>query len=136
MWLTPTPEERCRNESRKPTALYFNTFLGYYPSMSVQIEGFEELADQFDELSTSLDVEQDIPMEELFTDGFMATNTDFDSISEFFEESRWTVESEEDFEKIDEAEFDRYVDKHTGFSSWEAMLSAAAREWLTRQIDL
>ncbi|WP_066418762.1 hypothetical protein [Halorubrum aethiopicum] len=104
--------------------------------MSVQIEGFEELADQFDELSTSLDVEQDIPMEELFTDGFMATNTDFDSISEFFEESRWTVESEEDFEKIDEAEFDRYVDKHTGFSSWEAMLSAAAREWLTRQIDL
>lgn len=104
--------------------------------MSVQIEGFEELADQLEELSTSLDVEQDIPMEELFTDGFMATNTDFNSISEFFEESRWTVESEEDFQKIDEDEFDRYVDKHTGFSSWEAMLSAAAREWLTRQIEL
>ncbi|PHQ38207.1 hypothetical protein DJ69_12680 [Halorubrum persicum] len=104
--------------------------------MSVQIEGFEELTDQLEELSTSVDVEQDIPMGELFTDGFMATNTDFDSISEFFDESRWTVESEEDFQKIDEDEFDRYVDKHTGFSSWEAMLSAAAREWLTRQIEL
>lgn len=104
--------------------------------MSVQIEGFEELADQLEELSDSLDVDQDIPMEELFTDGFMATNTDFDSISEFFEESPWTIESEEDFHNIDEDEFDRYVDKHTGFSSWEAMLSAAAREWLTRQISL
>ena len=99
--------------------------------MSIQIEGFEELADQLDGLS-----DQDIPMEELFTDGFMATNTDFESISEFFEKSRWTVESEEDFQKIDENEFDRYVDKHTGFNSWEAMLSAAAREWLMREINL
>jgi hypothetical protein len=104
--------------------------------MSVQIEGFEELAEQMDDLSASLDVDQDIPMEELFTDGFMATNTEFDSISDFFEGSPWTIESEEDFQSIDEDEFDRYVDKHTGFSSWEAMLSAAAREWLTRQMSL
>lgn len=104
--------------------------------MSVQIEGFEELAEQMDDLSASLDVDQDIPMEELFTDGFMATNTEFDSISDFFEESPWTIESEEGFQSIDEDEFDRYVDKHTGFSSWEAMLSAAAREWLTRQMSL
>jgi len=104
--------------------------------MSVQIEGFEELAEQMDDLSASLDVDQDIPMEELFTDGFMATNTEFDSISDFFEESPWTIESEEDFQSIDEDELDRYVDKHTGFSSWEAMLSAAAREWLTRQMSL
>ena len=104
--------------------------------MSVQIEGFEELADQLEELSDSLNVDQDIPMEELFTDGFMATNTEFESISEFFEKSPWTIESEEDFQNIDEDEFDKYVDNHTGFSSWEAMLSAAAREWLTRQISL
>lgn len=100
--------------------------------MSVQIEGFEELADQLEERSDSLE----IPMDELFTDGFMASNTDFGSISEFFEESPWTIESEEDFHNIDEDEFDRYVDEHTGFSSWEAMLTAAAREWLTRQISL
>ena len=104
--------------------------------MSVQIEGFEELADQLEELSASLDGEQDIPMEELFTNGFMATNTEFNSISGFFEESPWAIESEEDFQNIDEGEFDQYVDQHTGFNSWEAMLSAAAREWLTRQVSL
>lgn len=104
--------------------------------MSVQIEGFEELADQLEELSASLDVDQNIPIEELFTDGFMATNTESDSISDFFAKSPWTIESEEDFHNIDEDEFDRYVDEHTGFSSWEAMLSAAAREWLTRQLSL
>jgi len=104
--------------------------------MSVQIKGFEELADQLEELSDSTDVDRTIPIEELFTDGFMATNTEFDSMSEFFEQSPWTVESEADFHNIDEDEFDRYVDEHTGFSSWEAMLSAAAREWLTRQLSL
>lgn len=103
--------------------------------MSVQIEGFEELADQLEELSDSPDVNQNIPIGELFTEGFMATNTEFDSISEFFEKSPWTIESEDDFHNIDEGEFDRYVDEHTGFSSWEAMLSAAAREWLTRQLS-
>lgn len=102
--------------------------------MSVRIEGFEELAEQLEEASSS-GVDRDVPMEELFTDGFMATNTAFDSISEFFEESPWSVESEADFHSIDEDAFDGYVDEHTGFSSWEAMLSAAAREWLTRQIS-
>lgn len=103
--------------------------------MSVQIEGFEELADQMVEVSASLDVDRNIPMDELFTDGFMATTTEFDSIAEFFEESPWTIGSEPDFHDIDEDDFDRYVDKHTGFSSWEAMLSSAAREWLTRQVS-
>jgi len=103
--------------------------------MSVQIEGFEDLADQLEELSGSVDGGQDIPMEELFTDGFMATNTDFDSIGDFLTASPWTIESEADFRTIDEDNFDSYVDAHTGFSSWEAMLSAAAREWLTRQLS-
>jgi len=100
--------------------------------MSVEIEGLDNLADSLDEVSG----ENTVSMGELFTEGFMATNTEFESISEFFDESPWSVDSQEDFEQIPQDEFDIYVDKHTGFNSWEAMMKAAAREWITRQINL
>ena len=104
--------------------------------MSVQIEGFEDLADELERESELIDEGQSVSIDELFTDGFMTTNTEFDSISRFFGESPWTIESETDFENIDKDQFDRYVDKHTGFNSWETMLSTAAREWLTRQMPI
>jgi len=104
--------------------------------MSVQIEGLEELEDQLEEWASTFEGEHDIPIEELFTDGFIATNTEFDTISGFFNQSPWEVTSEADLQKIDEDDLDRYVNKHTGFSSWEAMLSTAAREWLVREFSL
>ncbi|WP_017344496.1 hypothetical protein [Halorubrum sp. T3] len=107
--------------------------------MSVQIEGFEELADSLDSLQQDLEGvsgKNEIPMEELFSASFMKTHTEFDSIGELFDSSPWEIETENDFKQIPESEFDDYIDTHTGFSSWEAMLTAAAREWLSRQINL
>ncbi|WP_136688264.1 hypothetical protein [Halorhabdus amylolytica] len=106
--------------------------------MSVQIEGFEELADSLDDLQQHLEGvsgENEIPMDELFPDSFMRTHTDFDSVDELFDSSPWEFDTKEDFKQIPESEFDDYIDAHTGFSSWEAMLTAAAREWITRQLD-
>lgn len=105
--------------------------------MSVQIEGFEELADELDRLGDrvqSVDGGNTVPIQELFPVDFMTTYTEFGSIEQFFEESPWDVETDEDFERIPEGKFDAYVDDHTGFSSWEAMLSAAAREWVSRRL--
>lgn len=107
--------------------------------MSVEIEGFEEAADELDRLAEnggSVDGTNSISFDELFPGDFMRTYTEHDSIAAFFGESPWTVETEEDFERIPEAEFDRYVNDHTGFNSWEAMLSAAAREWLSRKLSI
>lgn len=107
--------------------------------MSVEIEGFEEAADQLDQLGEnvgSIDGTNSVSFDELFPEDFMRTYTDHNSIATFFAESPWTVETEEDFERISEDEFDRYVNDHTGFNSWEAMLSVAAREWLSRHLSL
>lgn len=107
--------------------------------MSVHIEGLEELEDRLRELRTaadSADGSQEIPMDELLPSDFMQTHTEFDSLQEFFEESPWSVDSKEDFKAIPEGEFDEYVDETSGFSGWDAMLSAAAREWITRQITV
>jgi hypothetical protein len=105
--------------------------------MSVEIEGFEEFADELDQLqrrAEAVDGENAVSFTELFPAGFMQTHTDFESIKAFFEASPWTVESEADFERLPEDEFDAYVDEHTGFDSWDAMLSAAAREWIGRAL--
>lgn len=105
--------------------------------MSVEITGFEEFADELDRLrdqAKAIDGENAVSFTELFPEDFMQTYTTFESIQEFFDVSPWTVESEADFEQIPQDEFDAYVDDHTEFNSWEAMLSAAAREWIGREL--
>lgn len=105
--------------------------------MSVRIEGFEELADELDRLAenaAAIDGTNAVSFEELFPPDFMGTHTDADSMAAFLEASPWDVESKADFEAIPEDEFDAYVNEHTGFNSWDAMLSAAAREWVSRQV--
>ena len=105
--------------------------------MSVEIEGFEELEDEIDRLQQragSVEGENSVSFAELFPEDFMQTYTEFESIQAFFDASPWTVDNEADFERIPEDAFDSYVDEHTGFNTWEAMLSAAAREWISRQL--
>lgn len=105
--------------------------------MSVEIKGFKELEENLDILREQLEAlgeERRVTFSELFPEDFMATHSDFESIEEFFNESPWEIETNADFKRIPESKFDAYVDKHTGFSNWDAMLSAAAREWVSRQV--
>lgn len=105
--------------------------------MSVEIRGFEELADELDRLQDRIDEvdgETTVTFDELFPADFMKTYTEFDSIQALFKASPWSVETGADFEAIPEDEFDRYVADHSEFDSWEAMLSAAAREWIGREL--
>lgn len=107
--------------------------------MSVHIEGLDELEGRLQELRTTADSasgSHEIPMDELLPADFMQTHTEFESLEEFFEESPWTVDTKEDFQSIPGDEFDGYVERNTGFSDWDSMLSAAAREWIAQQISL
>lgn len=107
--------------------------------MSVRIQGFEEFTDELDQLqerAESINGETEVSMAELFPPDFMQTYTNYESIAEFFERSPWTVETENDLQQIPEKKFDAYIDEHTGFSSWDAMLSAAAREWVVQQLNI
>lgn len=74
-------------------------------------------------------------MSDLFTSDFIQNYTDFDTFEGFLENSEWEVETQEDFEDIPEDKFDEYVDQHTGFDSWETMLSVSGREYVMRQLS-
>lgn len=76
---------------------------------------------------------ESIAMTEIFTAGFMGTYSNFESIGAFFEHSPWSVRSHREFKRIPANELDSYVCEQTGFSDWETMLAAAAREWAFRR---
>ena len=96
----------------------------------IEMNGFDELEDSLDSVSG----ESTVTFGELFAESFMRRHTDFDDIEEFFEESPWTVEDEEDFEEIPEDEFDAYVDDTTMFATWESMLGKAGEKWMADQL--
>lgn len=103
----------------------------------VETNGFDELQDELNEMKETaqkLDGENEINFGELFNDSFMQDNTDFESIEAFFEKSPWTIENENDFDAIPESDLDDYVDEHTVFDDWEAMLGQAGENWVAKQL--
>lgn len=96
-----------------------------------------DLADQFEQMAENareLDGKNEVAFAELFTEEFMRRHTDVTSFEAFLQESRWEVESEQEFEAIPEDEFDEYVGHSSEFESWEEMLGTAGTEWLASEI--
>ena len=107
-------------------------------------DGFDDLADELADFADQLgemadnvgelEGENNVALEDLFTEQFMRQHTDTVSFEEFIENSQWEVESQEDFEAIPEDEFDEYVDERSDFDTWEDMFGAAGTEWIAREI--
>jgi len=70
----------------------------------------------------------------LFHEDFMRKNTNFTSIDDFFDQSPFQVETEEDFEALDQTELDKYVAEHTQFEDWDDMLSTAGQEHIAKKL--
>jgi hypothetical protein len=105
--------------------------------MSVQIKGLDEVQRKLRQISDNakkLQGEHQISFEVLFNNRFMEKYTDTSSIEEFLERSGFVINSQEDFEKIPNEEFDIYVQKNTQFSSWEEMLQEATGEYVSKQL--
>ena len=102
-------------------------------------DDLDDLADEFEEMADNaenLEGENVVGFDELFIKEFMRSHTDVSSFEAFLENSPWEVESQEDFWEIPEAEFDRYVNEHSDFDTWQAMLGKAETDWTARQIGL
>ena len=78
--------------------------------------------------------EQEVSFEKLFSQSFMTKYSKFRSIDEMVTKSPFKVESEEDFLKIPELEWDKYVRENTSFKNWNEMRSKAAEEILGKQV--
>lgn len=93
-----------------------------------KMNGLDDLIKSFEKMEKNakeLDGNHNIPLGDLMNEKFMSKNTKFATIDDFFENSPFTVETDEDFDSIDKDELDEYVQENTKFSSWEDMLEYA-----------
>jgi hypothetical protein len=99
--------------------------------------GFDDLSKQLKKMEKSIEKYesgQNVGFSELFNPTFMKKHTKFVNIDEFFEKSPFKVEIQSDFENIDEAELDAYVDEYSRFNTWEEMLGEAGQEHLAKEL--
>ncbi|WP_128476206.1 hypothetical protein [Halorussus pelagicus] len=94
--------------------------------MDIESEGSIEL--QGDE-------EPDIDDEDVFPPSFMQEHTDHDSLWDFFGNSQWEIDGEEDLKAVPDDEFDAYVAANSNFDDWDEMKAKAAAQMLAREMD-
>ncbi|MFW6027153.1 MAG: hypothetical protein ACOCRX_12530 [Candidatus Woesearchaeota archaeon] len=102
-----------------------------------EMEGFDELQKNLKKLQNKaeeLDGRNNIPFDELFNNNFMRRYTNYNSIDEMIEESNFKVETEEDFKKISEDDWDEFIKKNTKFDNWQQMINKAGEEWVAKKL--
>ena len=85
--------------------------------------GFSEITSVNTTLK-KVSTEEDRPLA-IFDDEFMASNTEFDSFSEFMADSSWSLEGEEFPITLAVGDFNDYVAQKTDFNNWAEMLNSA-----------
>lgn len=115
-----------------------------------EIAEIEKAFDEMREELRRLEEGQRVPFMALFPSGFMEEYTDAADIETFLSESgQFAPEDlasgglhctvcetglESPGEVLGSEAFDRYIKAHSSFSSWEEMLTVAARRWLSRRL--
>lgn len=90
-----------------------------------KMNGLDDLIKSFEKMEKNakeLDGKHSVPLSKLMNEEFLKKNTKFSSIDDFFDNSSFTVKTDEDFKAINENELDIYVQEQTSFSSWKEML--------------
>lgn len=102
-----------------------------------KITGFDDVKKhlkQLQENANELAQTKSIPLSDLFTESFMEKYTNCSSFEEFLEIGGFEVNSKEDFENIDDAEFDKHVSNNSQFDTWQLMLDTAAEQYITKKL--
>ncbi len=103
----------------------------------LKMDGFDDLEKQLKQMEKNIkefEGGKEVGFEELFNPSFMKIHTDFNNIDEFFDKSPFSIETNEDFDNLDESELDKYVAETTKFSSWGEMLDTAGEIHLTKKL--
>ncbi|MEG6520443.1 hypothetical protein [Desulfotomaculum sp. 1211_IL3151] len=74
-----------------------------------------------------------VPFSDVFTSDFMEKHTKYNSFNDFLTAGGFQVNSHEDLKSIPDAEIDSHVVKFSDFSSWEEMLSEAAKQYVSKK---
>ncbi len=108
-------------------------------SSSIKIKGLDKLEKQLKQMekgAKELSRTKQVSFSELFTTSFMRKYTSFSTLDELLQAGGFKIESQEDFEAIPDAEFDKHIAATTRFKNWEDMLSEATTQYVAKKLDL
>ena len=91
--------------------------------ISIDASDFKKKREDLEKKVDGLSQENNILLGELFTPHFMMKYSQFSSFDEMVEKSGFKVDTQKDFEAIDDIEWDNYVQKTTKISNWQEMLN-------------
>ncbi len=91
---------------------------------------------QFKKIQESIEdeVNGNVSFEELFDLGFMDKNTNFDSFEALLKHYGFVVNSQEDFESLDETALDNAIAESSCFTSWKEMYESAGQEYVYKKL--
>lgn len=104
---------------------------------SFKITGLDKLEKQLKQMekgAKELSKTKHVSFGELFPASFMRKYTSFSSMDELLDVGGFKVESQEDFEAIPDAEFDKHIAASTRFNSWEDMLGEATSQYAAKKL--
>lgn len=102
--------------------------------IEIDDSAFKKELGKLQEAAQELSQKTEISLGELFPDKFMKVFTDYASIDEFMEAAG--IRSPQDFEAIDEIDFDAFVVVNTSFKSWEDMLNSAYEVYVSKTLGI
>jgi hypothetical protein len=105
--------------------------------MPIRLHGFDQVSRKLRDLqrrAEKLDGLHGVKFDELFPPSFMRRYSDFETIGAMVDASGFRVESADDFARIPDDEWDRFVASRTRFANWREMQDKAAAEWTGKRL--
>ena len=99
-----------------------------------ETNGFDELNKHLEKMqrdAKDLQKTTNVSFDELFTNTFMNKHTRYESIDAFIESGNF---SQSNFEKIPDADLDKFVASETNFKDWQDMLDSAGADYALKKL--
>lgn len=100
------------------------------------MNNIQSIAKQFEKIQERIEdeVNGNVSFDELFDLGFMDKNTDFESFEALLKHYGFVVNTQEEFEAIDETSLDKAIAESSCFSSWKEMYESAGQEYVYKKL--
>ena len=98
--------------------------------MDENFENLETFGKNIKELSET----QSVPLTEIYSDSFFQENTSFQSFQAFLEKGGFTINTEEDLDKIEIEDLDKFTSENTSFKDFKDLKDKAIAEFTTKML--
>lgn len=100
--------------------------------------GLKEFSNALENISkeiTDQSNKKSILFDEVLTKSFMSKNTPYTDFDDFLESGGFSVNSQEEFDSINENELDAFVSANTKFSGFQEMIDTAGHEYFSKRFE-